>query len=175
MSGAQRGVLVVYTGGGKGKTTAALGLAFRALGRELPIAVVQFIKGRWQTGERLLAARFPQLTFLTMGEGFTWQGDDPEVHARAARTAWARARELLACGSYRVVILDELTHVIRLGFVPIAEVLAAIAARPEAMTVVITGRDAAPELVAAADLVTEMRSLKHPFDRGMRALEGIDF
>ncbi len=175
MSGAERGLLVVYTGDGKGKTTAALGLAFRALGRDMAVAVVQFIKGRWQTGEGRFAARLPQLTFLTMGEGFTWEGDDPEVHARAARAAWARARELLAAGSHRVVILDELTHAIRQGFVPVADVLAAVAARPPAVTVVVTGRGAAPELIAAADLVTEMRSLKHPFDRGLPALKGIDF
>ena len=168
-------ILVVYTGCGKGKTTAALGMAFRALGRGLPVAVVQFIKGRWKTGERLFAAELPKLTFLTMGEGFTWEGDDPEAHAQAARAAWAKARELVSLGAHRIVILDELTYVIRHGFVPLADVLTTITERPHGVTVVITGRDAALELVAAADLVTEMRSVKHPFDHGVRALPGIDY
>jgi precorrin-4/cobalt-precorrin-4 C11-methyltransferase len=165
-----RGILVVYTGDGKGKTSAALGLVFRALGRGLPVAVVQFIKGKWKTGERLFAATLPELTFLTMGEG-----DDPEAHARAARAAWERAHELLAAGAHRIVVLDELTHAIRHGFVSVADVLAALAARPAGVTAVVTGRGAPPELVEAADLVTEMRSVKHPFDRGDRALPGVDF
>ncbi|HZZ85915.1 MAG TPA: cob(I)yrinic acid a,c-diamide adenosyltransferase [Anaeromyxobacteraceae bacterium] len=172
---APEGLLVIYTGDGKGKTTAALGLAFRALGRGLPVAVVQFIKGRWQTGERLLAATLPRLTFLCMGEGFTWEGDDPEVHAAAARAAWARARALLAAGEHRIVVLDELTHVLRHGFVPEEEVLSALASRAPGVTAVITGRGASPALLAAADLATEMRSLRHPFERGARALPGIDF
>ncbi len=172
---APEGLLLVYTGDGKGKTTAALGLVFRALGRGLPVAVVQFIKGRWKTGERLFAETLPQLTFLSMGEGFTWEGDDPERHALAARAAWERARALLAGGAHRVVVLDELTHALRLGFLPLGEVLAALAARPPGVTAVVTGRDAPPELVAAADLVTEMRARKHPFDQGGRAIPGIDF
>jgi precorrin-4/cobalt-precorrin-4 C11-methyltransferase len=182
-----RGLLVVYTGDGKGKTTAALGLVFRALGRGLPVAVVQFIKGKWKTGERLFAATLPELTFLTMGEGFTWvkdrvndeeddsEGDDSDAHGRAARIAWKRARDLLAAGAHRIVVLDELTHAVRHGFVPIADVLAALAARPAGVTAVVTGRGAPSELVEAADLVTEMRSVKHPFDRGDRALPGVDF
>ncbi len=191
-----RGLLVVYTGDGKGKTTAALGLVFRALGRGLPVAMVQFIKGKWKTGEQLFAATLPELTFLTMGEGFTWVkggandgvsdkedrdgGEDDsecdlEAHARAARTAWERARDLLAAGAHRIVVLDELTHAVHHGFVPIADVLAALAARPGGVTAIVTGRGAPPELVDAADLVTEMRSVKHPFDRGDRALPGVDF
>ncbi len=170
-------LLVVYTGDGKGKTTAALGLVFRALGRGLPVAVIQFIKGKWKTGERLFAATLPQLTFLTLGEGMirTWEGDDPEVHARAARAAWERAREILTAGAHRIVVLDELTHVVRHGFVPLAEVLAVLAARPASVTAIVTGRGAPAELVGAADLVTEMRSVKHPFDKGARALPGVDF
>ncbi|HEY6003576.1 MAG TPA: cob(I)yrinic acid a,c-diamide adenosyltransferase [Anaeromyxobacter sp.] len=175
MTAPRRGLVVVYTGDGKGKTTAALGLVFRALGRDIPVAVVQFIKGRWKTGERVFAATLPRLTFLTMGEGFTWEGDDPEVHARAARAAWERARDLVSSGDHAIVVLDELTHVIRHGFVPLTDVLAVLAARSEGVTVVVTGRDAAPELVAAADLVTEMRSVKHPFDHGARALIGVDY
>lgn len=172
---APKGLLVVYTGDGKGKTTAALGLVFRALGRGLPVAVVQFIKGRWRTGERLFAETLPQLTFLCMGEGFTWEGDDLEVHAARARAAWERARALLAAGEHRVVVLDELTHVLRHGFVPEEEVLSALARRPAGVTAVVTGRGASPGLLAAADLATEMRCLRHPFERGDRALPGIDF
>jgi cob(I)alamin adenosyltransferase len=175
MSASREGLFVVYTGDGKGKTTAALGLVFRALGRNIPVTVVQFIKGRWKTGERLFAATIPGLTFLTMGEGFTWQGDDPDAHVRAARAAWERARELVAAGDHLIVVLDELTYVVRHGVVPIAEALAVITARPRGVTVVVTGRDAPPELVAAADLVTEMKKVKHPFDDGVRALVGVDY
>jgi cob(I)alamin adenosyltransferase len=169
------GLLVVYTGDGKGKTTAALGMVFRALGREQPVAVVQFVKGRWETGERLLAKGLASLEFRTLGAGFTWEGDDPEVHARAARAAWDEARALLAAGRHRIVVLDELTHVVNRGYVPAGEVLAAVAARALKTTVVITGRDAPQAIVDAADLATEMRSLKHPFARGVKAIAGVDF
>jgi cob(I)alamin adenosyltransferase len=175
VSGAAPGLLIVYTGDGKGKTTAALGLVFRALGRKLPVAVVQFVKGRWQTGERLFAEGLPGLEFLTLGEGFTWEGEHPEQHARAARAAWARTRELLAAGQHRVLVLDELTHVVNHGYVPCEEVVAAIAARPPGTTVVVTGRGAPAPLVEAADLVTEMRAVRHPFARGVKAIAGVDF
>ncbi len=175
MSTAGQGLLIVYTGDGKGKTTAALGLVFRALGRGLPVAVMQFVKGRWKTGERLFAAGLQGLTFLTLGEGFTWEGDDPEVHARAARSGWEQARALLAAGAHQVVVLDELTHVITHGFVSLDEVLAALAARPPGVSVVVTGRDAPAPLVDRADLVTEMRCVRHPFALGIRAQPGIDF
>lgn len=175
MTLATDGILVVYTGDGKGKTTAALGMAFRALGRGLPVAFVQFVKGRWKTGERLLAERLPGLELLTLGEGFTWTGDDPEVHARAARAAWERARELVAGGRHRIVVLDELTYAVNLGYVACDEVLSAIAARPAETTVVVTGRGAPAALVDAADLVTEMRAVKHPFARGVKAIAGVDF
>lgn len=175
MSRERSGILIVYTGDGKGKTTAALGLVFRALGRRLPVAVVQFVKGRWRTGEWVLAQGLPGLDFTTLGEGFTWEGPDPERHARAARDGWARARRLLAAGEHRVVVLDELTHVLARGWIERGEVLAALAARPPGTTVVVTGRDAPAELLDAADLVTEMRAVKHPFDRGGRAIPGVDF
>jgi cob(I)alamin adenosyltransferase len=171
------GIVVVYTGDGKGKTTAALGIVFRALGRGLPVAVVQFVKGRWRTGERLLAARLEAegLVFRTLGEGFTWEGDDPEVHARAAREAWSEARDLLALGAHRVVVLDELTYPMNLGHVEVREVLGAVAARAPGTTVVITGRAAPQELLDVADLVTEMRAVKHPFSRGVKAIAGVDY
>jgi len=175
MSGASGGILIVYTGDGKGKTTAALGLVFRALGRKLPVAVVQFVKGDWKTGERLFAAGIPGLDFETLGEGFTWEGNDPEKHARAAREAWARARELLAAGRHRVVVLDELTHVLAENYVSCDDVLAGLATRSPNMTVVVTGRHAPVPLLEAADLVTEMRAVKHPFSLGVKAIRGIDY
>lgn len=175
MSDAGPGLLLVYTGDGKGKTTAALGLVFRALGRGLAVAVVQFVKGRWKTGERLFAEGLAGLHFRTLGAGFTWEGDDPGLHARAARMAWDEARALLAAGHHRVVVLDELAHVVNLGYVSVAEVLAAVAARAPETTVVVTGRGAPQAILDAADLVTEMRMVKHPFTKGVKALAGVDF
>jgi cob(I)alamin adenosyltransferase len=168
-------VLIVYTGDGKGKTTAALGLAFRALGRGLAVAVVQFITGKWKTGERAFAERIPELTFLVMGEGFTWESDDLERDRRAARAAWERARGLIEAGEHQVVILDELTYALNYGFVALDEVTRALAARPEGVHVVVTGRRAPEGLLAIADLITEMRSLRHPFEQGKRAEPGIDY
>ena len=169
------GLVIVYTGNGKGKTTAALGLAWRALGRDLPVAVVQFIKGKWKTGERIFAERMPSLTFLVMGRGFTWESDDLSRDRAAAEAAWAESRALIAGGDKTVVVLDELTYVLNYGFVPVADVLEALRTRPRHVTVVITGRNAPDELLAAADLVTEMKSLKHPFEQGKKAVPGIDY
>src|SRR5262245_54896540 len=118
-----RGILTVYTGAGKGKTTAALGIAFRALGRDMRVAVVQFIKGKWKTGERVFAERLPQLTFHVMGLGFTWDSDDLSRDRAAAAQAWQRARELILSGEHAIVILDELTYVLNYGFVPLSEEL----------------------------------------------------
>lgn len=171
----ERGLLIVYTGHGKGKTTAALGLVFRALGRGLPVAVVQFIKGKWRTGERAFAETIPGLLFLVMGHGFTWDSDDLSRDRRAAQAAWAEARRLIEAGAHAIVVLDELTYVLNYGFVPVEEVLAVIAGRPPHVHVVVTGRNAPEALAAAADLVTEMRSVKHPFEQGMKARQGIDF
>ena len=175
MSGDDRGLLIVYTGNGKGKTTAALGLVFRALGRDLRVAVVQLIKGKWKTGERKFAESIPGLTFLVMGHGFTWDSDDLSRDRAAAAAAWAEARSLIAAGQHPVVVLDELTYVLNYGFVPIAEVLEALRDRPPQVSAVVTGRNAPEALVAAADLVTEMQSRKHPFEQGRKAQIGIDF
>jgi cob(I)alamin adenosyltransferase len=178
MSDRERGLLVVYTGKGKGKTTAALGIVFRALGRGLKVAVVQFIKGKWKTGERSfaekLALTFP-LTFLVMGLGFTWESDDISRDKAAARAAWEKAAEIIVKGEHPIVILDELTYVISYDFVSLDEILAVLRARPPHVHVVITGRNAPDELIASADLVTEMKSIKHPFEKGIPALPGIDF
>jgi cob(I)alamin adenosyltransferase len=170
-----KGLVLVYTGDGKGKTTAALGLVFRALGRGLRVAVVQFIKGKWKTGERTFAEGLAGLDFHVMGQGFTWESDDLSRDRRAAEAAWEKSRALLAGGEHALVILDELTYVLNYGFVPVEEVLAALAARPAHVHVAITGRAAPEALVDAADLVTDMRSVKHPFAKGLRAQPGIDF
>jgi cob(I)alamin adenosyltransferase len=175
MTDKQQGLVVVYTGNGKGKTTAALGLAFRALGRGLKVAVVQFIKGKWKTGERAFAETLPELTFLVMGLGFTWESDDISRDKEAARQAWERARELIAGGNHSIVVLDEITYVINYDFVPLDEVLEVLRSRPPHVHVVVTGRNAPPALVDAADLVTEMKSIKHPYERGVPAQAGLDF
>ncbi len=170
-----RGLLVVYTGQGKGKTTAALGIVFRALGRGLRVAVVQFIKGKWKTGERLFAERLPELTFLVMGRGFTWDSDDLSRDREAAQQAWQQAAALITAGEHAVVVLDELTYVLNYGFVPIEDVLATLEQRPATVHVIITGRNAPEALLAQADLVTDMQNIKHPFTTGRRAQLGIDF
>jgi cob(I)alamin adenosyltransferase len=169
------GLLCVYTGNGKGKTTAALGVAFRALGRGLRVGVVQFIKGKWKTGERAFAETLPQLTFHVMGLGFTWESEDLSRDRRAAEAAWGKARELIAGGEHAIVVLDELTYVINYGFVPVEEVLSVVAARPPHVHVIVTGRNAPDALIAAADLVTDMQAVKHPFQQGMRAQPGLDY
>jgi cob(I)alamin adenosyltransferase len=169
------GLLLVYTGQGKGKTTAALGLVFRALGRGLRVAVVQFIKGKWKTGERLFAETLPALTFLVMGRGFTWDSDDLSRDREAARQAWATSAELIAAGAHDLIVLDELTYVLNYGFVALDDALAVLRARPAHVSVVITGRNAPEALIAAADLVTDMTNVKHPFASGRKAQAGIDF
>jgi 5,6-dimethylbenzimidazole synthase len=169
------GLVVLYTGNGKGKTTAALGLMLRALGRELPMAVVQFIKGKWKTGERLFAEGLPQVEFLVMGRGFTWESEDLDRDKQAAAAAWEKARAMILSGKYFAVILDEITYAIHYGFIELADVLQTVRDRPANVHVVITGRNAPQELIDCADLVTEMRSVKHPFDKGLTAQVGIDF
>ncbi len=169
------GQLLIYTGQGKGKTTAALGLVFRALGRGLRVAVVQFIKGKWKTGERQYAETIPELTFLVMGQGFTWESDDVSRDKGAARQAWATSHELIRAGEHAIVVLDEITYAINYGFIELADVLEALASRPPHVHVVLTGRNAPEELLAVADLVTEMRAVKHPHARGIPAQPGIDF
>jgi len=171
----QRGLLVVYTGHGKGKTTAALGMVFRALGRGMHVTVVQFIKGKWKTGERLFAERLPELRFHVMGLGFTWDSDDLAKDKAAARAAWDTARAEIASGERDLVVLDELTYAFHYDFLPLGEVLEALRTRPRHVHVVVTGRNAPAALLEAADLVTEMTLRKHPFEAGMKAQVGVDF
>ena len=171
----EKGLLIVHTGKGKGKSTAAFGLVMRALGNDMRIGIVQFVKGKWQTGERGVLERFPELvTIRTMGEGFTWETQDRARDIAAAEAAWAASKEMLA-GGYDLVVLDELNIVLRYDYLAIDEVVTALAARPAMLHVVVTGRNAKDELIEAADLVTEMTMVKHPFRSGVKAQKGIEF
>ncbi len=170
-----QGLLVVYTGSGKGKTTAALGTVFRALGHGLRVTVVQFIKGKWKTGERLFAETLPELRFFVMGLGFTWESDDLSRDRAAARAAWETARAELEGGERDLVVLDEITYAFHYGFLSVAEVMEALQRRPRHVHVVVTGRNAPEELLVAADTVTEMTLRKHPFTGGRKASIGVDF
>lgn len=172
----EKGLLMVHTGKGKGKSTAAWGLLLRALGRGWRCGVVQFGKGAWETGERFAVEKFgDQVTWHTLGEGFTWETQDRARDVEAAERAWTKARELMADPSIRLVILDELNIALRYGHLEISKVLEGLAARRENLHVVVTGRNAKEELIAAADLVTEMVPVKHHFAAGVKAQEGIEF
>ncbi|MEE9139734.1 MAG: cob(I)yrinic acid a,c-diamide adenosyltransferase [Alphaproteobacteria bacterium] len=172
----ERGLVIVHTGKGKGKTTAAMGLALRALGRGMKVGIVQFIKGAWDTGERHALERFSDLVvFKAMGEGFTWETQDRARDIAAARKAWEAAEEMIADPSFRLVILDELNIVLRYDYLAVDEVLETLASKPRDLHVVITGRNAKPELIERADLVTEMTLVKHPFRAGVKAQPGIEF
>jgi cob(I)alamin adenosyltransferase len=171
-----KGLLIVHTGPGKGKSTAAFGLALRALGRGWRVGVVQFIKGAWETGERTAFARFgDQMVWRTMGEGFTWETQDRARDVAAAEAAWGEALKMMADPSIRLLILDELNIALRYDYLPLGEILAALQGRRSDLHVVVTGRNAKPELIAAADLVTEMTLVKHHFAGGVRAQAGIEF
>ena len=173
----EKGLLIVHTGKGKGKSTAAFGLVARAVGNGMKVGVVQFVKGKWQTGERAVLERFPdQVTIRTMGEGFTWETQDRARDIAAAERAWTVARELMADPSYDLVVLDELNIVLRYDHLDLGEVLEVLGARRRMLHVVVTGRNARPELIEAADLVTEMAQVKHPFrEQNVRAQKGIEF
>ncbi len=172
----EKGLLIVHTGKGKGKSTAAFGLVFRALGNGMKVGVVQFVKGKWQTGERAALDRFgDQVTVNTVGEGFTWETQDRTRDIAAARAAWEKARELIADDVHQLVVLDELNIVLRYEYLDLAEVLGVLRARPPMKHVVVTGRNARDELIEAADLVTEMEQIKHPFRSGVKAQVGIEF
>ena len=173
---AEKGLLVVHTGKGKGKSTAAWGLLLRALGRGFQCGVVQFGKGAWQTGERAALERFgEQIEWHTLGEGFTWETQDRARDVAAAERAWAKAKEIMANPAVRLVVLDELNISLRYDHLALADVVATLKARRPDQHVVVTGRNAKPELIEAADLVTEMTLVKHHFAAGVKAQEGIEF
>jgi cob(I)alamin adenosyltransferase len=171
-----KGLLIVHTGPGKGKSTAAFGLILRALGHDWRVGVVQFGKGAWETGERKALMRFgDQISWHTLGEGFTWETQDRARDLAAAARAWEKARELMADDTIKLLVLDELNIALRYEHLPLDEVVATLLARRPDLHVVVTGRNAKPELIAAADLVTEMQAIKHHFAAGVKAQQGIEF
>jgi cob(I)alamin adenosyltransferase len=172
----EKGLLIVHTGPGKGKSTAAFGLALRMIGHNRPVGVVQFIKGAWGTGERAVLERFGDLvSWHTMGEGFTWETQDRARDVAAAERAWAKAVELIHRPGMALVVLDELNIALRYDYLDEAEVIAGLQARPEGVHVVVTGRNARAGMIEAADLVTEMTVVKHHFSAGVKAQAGIEF
>jgi len=170
-----KGLLVVLTGNGKGKSTSAFGMLARSVGHGLRCGVVQFIKGQWQTGEQLLFADNPLVEFHVMATGFTWDTQDREADIAAAEATWAMAAELLQNPDVDMVILDELTYMLTYGYLDKAMVLAALAARPAMQHVIVTGRNAAKELIEMADTVTELGETRHPFYAGVKVQKGIDY
>ena len=173
----EKGLLIVHTGKGKGKSTAAFGMIFRALGHGFPVAIIQFVKGKWQTGERVALEKFGDLVSInTMGEGFTWETQDRQRDLAAAKAAWERAKTLIRAGKHRLVLLDELNIVLRYDYLPVEEIVVFLRdERPADVHVIVTGRNAPEGLVEIADLVTEMEMLKHPFRSGVKAQKGIEF
>ena len=173
----EKGLLMVHTGTGKGKSTAALGLALRMIGRGRRVGVVQFSKGAWSTGEKLaLEAMAPDMVeWHALGEGFTWETQDKERDIAACNKAWDTAVAMMANPDFGLVILDELNIALRYDYLPLDDVLAGLAARPEDLHVVVTGRNAKPPLIEAADLVTEMTLVKHHFKAGVKTQEGIEY
>ena len=173
----EKGLIIVHTGKGKGKSTAAFGMIFRALGHGFPVAIIQFVKGKWQTGERVALEKFGDLVSInTMGEGFTWETQDRQRDLAAARLAWERAKGLIREGKHKLVLLDELNIVLRYDYLPVEEIVSFLRdEKPADVHVIVTGRNAKPELIEIADLVTEMEMLKHPFRSGVKAQKGIEF
>ena len=173
---AEKGLLIVHTGPGKGKTTAAMGLVLRALGYGWRVGIVQFIKGAWDTGEKHALARFDDLVeWHTMGEGFTWETQDRARDVAAAERAWAKAQALMDDPAIRLLVLDEINIALRYDYLPLEAVVARLAARREDLHIVVTGRNAKAPLIEAADLVTEMALVKHHFTGGVKAQQGIEF
>ncbi|ACT59835.1 cob(I)yrinic acid a,c-diamide adenosyltransferase [Hirschia baltica] len=171
-----RGLILVHTGDGKGKSSSAFGVIARALGWGHKVGVVQFIKGKWVTGERQFFAKFPdQLDWHTMGDGFTWNTQDKERDIEAAQAAFARAIEMMQSDKYELIVLDEINIALRYEYLNIENVIDGLKSRSNKTSVILTGRDAKPDLCEYADLVSEMREIKHPFKAGIKAQRGIDF
>ncbi len=170
-----RGLILVHTGPGKGKSSSAFGVVIRALGWKQSVAVVQFIKGKWKTGERQFFERLGGVTWHTMGEGFTWDTQDKDRDIEAATAAYAKACELMASGDYDLVVLDEINIAMRYDYLTTDAVLNGLKARADRTSVILTGRDAKPELCDYADLVTEMAEVKHPYAAGIKAQRGVDY
>jgi cob(I)alamin adenosyltransferase len=172
----ERGLLIVHTGPGKGKSTAAFGMVLRCIGHGMRIGIVQFVKGAWETGERKVLEDYADLvTCRAMGEGFTWDTQDRARDIAAAKAAWEMSKAMIADPAYDLVLLDELNIVLRYDYLPLDEVIATLTAKPRDLHVIVTGRNAKPELIEIADLVTEMTMVKHPFRSGVKAQKGIEF
>jgi cob(I)alamin adenosyltransferase len=172
----ERGLVIVHTGTGKGKSTAAFGMVMRCIGHGMRVGIVQFIKGVWDTGERHVLQRFPELvTCRAMGEGFTWDTQDRARDIAASRAAWDAAKAMISDPGYRLILLDELNIVLRYDYLSIDEVVETLKSKPRDLHVIVTGRNAKPELLDIADLVTEMTLVKHPFRSGVKAQAGIEF
>lgn len=171
----EKGLVLVHTGAGKGKSSSAFGVIIRALGWKQTVGVVQFIKGKWITGERQFFDRLGEVTWHTMGEGFTWDTQDRDRDIAAAKAAFGKARDMMESGDYDLVVLDEINIAMRYDYLSVEEVIAGLDARDRRTGVILTGRDAKPELCAYADLVTEMTEVKHPFKNGIKAQRGVDF
>ncbi|MDE0994423.1 MAG: cob(I)yrinic acid a,c-diamide adenosyltransferase [Rhodospirillales bacterium] len=172
----EKGLLIVHTGKGKGKSTAAMGLAVRSMGHGHKVGIVQFVKGVWETGERTILDKFPELvTIRAMGEGFSWETQDRQRDIQAAESAWQMAKDMINDPSYKMVILDELNIPLRYDNLDINDVIDFLKNKPEDLHVIVTGRNAKDEMLDAADLVTEMTMVKHPFRSGVKAQIGIEF
>lgn len=173
---ARHGLLIVFTGNGKGKTTAALGMALRAAGHDMRILILQFIKGSWRYGELNALERFPEIRIKPLGTGFTWKKDSLDEDRMLALLGWQEAVAAIQSGVYDMIVLDELNIILSYGFLPLVTVLEAFRSRPSDLHIVVTGRNAPTELLALADLVTEMKPIKHPYhDQKLNAQQGIEF
>ena len=173
----EKGLIIVHTGDGKGKTTAALGMVLRSLGHGFKVAIIQFIKGAWQPGEKAIFTHWSeQLKFEALGEGFTWETQDRNRDIQTTKEAWQKALKYLSNPDYQLVLLDEINIVLKLGYLDLETVLAGIEQKPEKSHLILTGRGAPPELINKADLVTEMKLIKHPFrEQGVKAQPGIEY
>lgn len=176
----KRGVLVVHTGDGKGKSTAAFGVALRAVGHGQKVGIVQFVKGKWKTGEQAWLRRVPEIEHVIVGNGFTWNTQDRQADIASARRGWEKAVAMIEAArvdpnAYRVLVLDELNIVLRYEYLPLDEVVEALRDKPRELSIVVTGRNAPQALIDVADTVTEMRPIKHAFEKGVRARLGVEF
>ncbi|MCI5166026.1 MAG: cob(I)yrinic acid a,c-diamide adenosyltransferase [Candidatus Electrothrix sp. GM3_4] len=172
----KKGLILIFTGHGKGKTTAALGMTMRAAGHGMKTCFIQFIKGSWKYGEMEALSRFKEeIDFHVMGRGFTWQSGDVEKDKEMAREAWKKAKEAITSGIYNTVVLDEFTYLLSYGMIDKEEVLEVLRRKPADLHICITGRDAVEELVELADMVTEMQPIKHPYQQGIKAQKGVEF
>jgi len=171
----EQGLVLVHTGNGKGKSSSAFGVIIRALGWKQKVGVVQFIKGKWITGERQFFDKLGTVTWHTMGEGFTWDTQDKNRDIAAAEAAFAKGREMMESGEYDLIVMDEINIALRYDYLSVTDVIAGLEARHKRTGVILTGRDAKPELCDYADLVTEMTQVKHPFHNGIKAQRGVDF